>query len=205
MDWLGQSQYADQTVYWSSISSAVAEVGSFLATVAALVCTCKSKSSDKSQYDVHLESFQSCIYPIPFSFMEMDCDLHEYSKIEPTKHLLAPQILKFDGCHWLLVLELSCVLGTEKWQCFQLVVSSSIFLLSSPYTTFVLKWIRKMCKAFAVMNCSLTKWVNHSGYFWFIFIGQLYFLPYAVTGNMFSEVTIIFRLSFLSMPKWRYW
>ncbi|XP_030466173.1 uncharacterized protein LOC115685279 [Syzygium oleosum] len=26
MDWLGQSQYADQTVYWSSISSAVSEV-----------------------------------------------------------------------------------------------------------------------------------------------------------------------------------
>ncbi|KAI6680386.1 hypothetical protein NL676_034267 [Syzygium grande] len=25
MDWLGQSQYADQTVYWSSISSAVSE------------------------------------------------------------------------------------------------------------------------------------------------------------------------------------
>jgi phospholipase D3/4 len=26
MDWLGQSQYATQTVYWSSLSSAISEV-----------------------------------------------------------------------------------------------------------------------------------------------------------------------------------
>lgn len=30
MDWLGQSQYSSETVYWSSLSSAVSEVGSFL-------------------------------------------------------------------------------------------------------------------------------------------------------------------------------
>lgn len=26
MDWLGQSQYTDQTIYWSSLSSAISEV-----------------------------------------------------------------------------------------------------------------------------------------------------------------------------------
>ena len=30
MDWLGQSQYTDQTVYWSSLSSAISEVNFFL-------------------------------------------------------------------------------------------------------------------------------------------------------------------------------
>lgn len=76
MDWLGQSQYAEQTVYWSSLSSAVSEVVSFLETNSALVGTCKSKSFDASQYGVHLESLLVMHLPdsfFCFFFMEMDC------------------------------------------------------------------------------------------------------------------------------------
>jgi len=69
MDWLGQSQYAEQTVYWSSISSAVSEVCSFVATVAALVCTGESKLSDTSQYGVHLKSFCLASTRFHFSFL----------------------------------------------------------------------------------------------------------------------------------------
>lgn len=42
MDWLGQSQYLKQTVYWASLSSAISEVNSSTLTASRLFYSCFS-------------------------------------------------------------------------------------------------------------------------------------------------------------------